>query len=98
MSLLHRRHHHSRKHQRKHQKAGRRKAPKVAGKCLKACPRHIRLKCRVVNAAGDKTCNLTVPGFYKAKGLNSKVAGEKVGSIIKTLRAKNCAVPTVHRN
>ncbi len=92
MSLLHRR---SRKS--KHRRAGR-KAPKVRSKCLKACPRNIRVKCRVTNAAGDKTCNINVPGFYKAKGVSSAETGKKIASIKHMLRAKNCADPKVHSN
>ena len=75
----------------------------VRSKCLKTCPRAIRLKCRKTYAKGSstetgKTCNVSVKGLVKRKNLTSAAAGQLVGSIIKQLRAKNCQVPRVFTN
>lgn len=80
-------------------KSARRKS--VRSKCIKTCPRNIRLKCRShkdKRGVEVKLCNLNIPGLLKQKNLSSGVAGKMVGAAIRALAAKRCITPIVHRN
>lgn len=73
----------------------------VRAKCIKTCPRNIRLKCRTHKdklGVEVKTCNVTVPGLLKHRGLSSAAAGKLVGATIRALAKKRCIAPIVHRN
>lgn len=77
------------------------KRKSVRSKCIKTCPRNIRLKCRThkdKRGVDVKICNVTIPGVMKRKGLPSAVAGKMVGAAIRALHKKRCIAPIVHRN
>lgn len=73
----------------------------IRSKCLKTCPRAIRVKCREVTKNGasmGKVCRVTVKGLVKKAGLSGQAAGKLIGSLKRQLKAKNCSDPRVFSN
>lgn len=73
----------------------------VRSKCLKTCPRAIRVKCRKQMKGGaevGKVCTVSVKGLLKKKGLSGAAAGKLIGSVKRQLRAKNCGDARVFSN
>lgn len=73
----------------------------IRAKCLKTCPRAIRIKCKPLVKNGvtmGKVCAVNVPGLVKKKGLTGEQAGKMIGAIKRQLHAKNCGEVKVHSN